>query len=137
MLENAKDITLDATWAVDSTFKTNQWGMPLYVGMYPSTSGLGMPIFLIIWSIDKDNRQKGMELWLSMKVVFQNMGMIQPNATLIDKAWIELNAIAKAINEYIWCWENQEIGRIQTKCKLLLCWFHTKKAWVEDLLSKL
>lgn len=137
MLERAKTITEGASWAIDSTFKTNQWGMPLYAGVCPNTSGLGMPIFLMLCSADKDSGQEGTALWLTMRVVFKNMGAIRPNAIVIDKSKTELNAISKAINEDVWCWKNGEIGGTQTKCILLLCWFHAKKAWVEALLSKL
>jgi hypothetical protein len=34
MLERAKSITPNSAWIIDSTFKSNHWGMLLYVGMY-------------------------------------------------------------------------------------------------------
>jgi len=46
-------------------------------------------------------------------------------------------AIKRAIDEDVWCWKNQEIDGIQTKCRLLLCWFYAKKTWVDHLLPKL
>jgi hypothetical protein len=122
---------------IDSTFKTNQWGMPLFAGLCSNASGLGMPIFLMLYSNDNENGQVGTTLWLTMKAVFQNMVIIRPNAIVIDKDMASKIAIKKAIDEDVWCWENHEIGGIQTKCQLLLCWFHAKKTWVDHLLPKL
>jgi hypothetical protein len=36
MLERAKSITPYSAWVIDSTFKTNHWGMPLFAGMCPN-----------------------------------------------------------------------------------------------------
>ena len=137
MLQRAKTITPNSAWVIDSTFKTNQWGMPLFAGVCPNASGLGMPIFIMLCSDDNESGQVGTALWLTMKAVFRNMDGIRPNAIVIDKDKTSRTAITKAINEDVWCWQNQEIGGIQTKCQLLLCWFHAKKAWVEHLLPKL
>jgi hypothetical protein len=65
------------------------------------------------------------------------MGNIRPNAIVIDKSQMEFIAITQAVREDAWCWENQDVGGIQVRFHLLLCWFHAKKAWVEHLLSKL
>lgn len=75
--------------------------MSLYARVWPNASGIGMPIFLMICNVDKDIKREGMALWLTMKVVFQNMETIRPNAIVIDKACTELNAITKAINKEI------------------------------------
>ena len=45
MRELAIQITPNSAWAIDSTFKTNQYGLPLYAAMYPNNRGYGMPIF--------------------------------------------------------------------------------------------
>ena len=42
----------------------------------------------------------------------------------------------KVIKEDRFFWEDEQIGGIQTKCQLLLCWFHTKRIWVQHLLPK-
>jgi hypothetical protein len=65
------------------------------------------------------------------------MGTIRPNAIVIDKDKTERIALTRAIFEDDLCWKDCESGRYQSKCQLLLCWFHAKKAWVENLLSKL
>jgi hypothetical protein len=55
MLEKAKSITPNSAWIIDSTFKTNHWGMPLFAGMCPNKAGLGMPIFLMLCSDDNES----------------------------------------------------------------------------------
>jgi hypothetical protein len=65
------------------------------------------------------------------------MGTIRPSAIVIDKDKTERIALIRAIFEDDLCWKDCESGRYQSKCQLLLCWFHAKKAWVENLLPKL
>ena len=65
------------------------------------------------------------------------MGTIWPNAIIIDKDKTKEIALIKAMLEDASCWEDRESGRYQTKCQLLLCWFHGKKACVENLFPKL
>ena len=136
MLERAKHIIPESAWVLDSTFKTNHWGMPLFGAMCPNKAGLGMPVFLMICSNDNESGQLGTALYLTLKVVFGNMGSIRPNAIVIDKDKTERIAVLKVIKEDRFCWEDEQIGGIQTKCRLLLCWFHAKKAWIEHLLPK-
>ena len=85
MLERAKHITPESAWVLDSTFNTNHWGMPLFGAMCPNKVGLGMPVFLMICSNDNESGQVGTALYLTLKVVFGNMGSIWPNAIVIDK----------------------------------------------------
>jgi hypothetical protein len=122
---------------IDSTFKTNQWNKPLYARMYPNVRGLEMPIFLMLCSADNETGQEQTALYLTMKAVFLNMGNIRPNTIVIDKSQTKFIAITQAVRKDAWCWENQDVGGIQVRCHLLLCWFHAKKAWVEHLLLKL
>ena len=59
--------------------------MPLFAGMYPNKVGLGMPIFLMVYSDDNESWQVGIALYLTIKAVFRNMDTIWPNAIVIDK----------------------------------------------------
>lgn len=111
--------------------------MPLFSGMCPNANGLGMSVFMMLCSNDKEQGHVGTALSLTIKAVFFNMSTIRPNAIVIDKDKTSKIAITKAIHEDVWSWEKQEIGGTQIACCLLLCWFHTKKAWVDHLLSKL
>jgi hypothetical protein len=54
MMQRAKAITPNSAWVIDSTFKTNQWNMPLYARMCPNAHCLGMPVFLILCSADSE-----------------------------------------------------------------------------------
>jgi hypothetical protein len=105
--------------------------------MCPNKAGLGMPIFLMLCSDDNESGQVGIALYLTIKAVFRNMGIIWPNAIVIDTDKTELISLTRAIFEDDLCWEDRESDSYQSKCQLLLCWFHAKKAWVENLLSKL
>ena len=90
--------------------------MPLFAGMCPNASGLGMPIFIMFCSDDNESGQVVTALWLTLKTLFLSMDTIRPNAIVIDKDKTSRIAIMRAINEDIWCWENQAIVGIQTKC---------------------
>ena len=136
MRELAMSITPNSAWAIDSTFKTNQYGLPLYAAMCPNTRMLGMPIFLMLCSADVDKGHEVVALRLTLKAIFEKMGQVRPNAIVIDKSKTEYNAFKYIIDRDEACWENSETGRIQTKCHLLLCWFHVKKAWIEHLIPK-
>ena len=70
MLERAKHITLDSTWVLDSTFKTNHWGMPLFGAICPNKAGLDMPVFLMICSNDNESGQVETALYLTLKAMF-------------------------------------------------------------------
>ena len=135
MRELAIQITPNSAWAIDSTFKTNQYGLPLYAVMCPNNRGYGMPIFLMLCSKDYQASHEATTLRITLGAVFERMGPVRPNAIVIDKSTTEFNAFITVINEDPWCWANNITGSEQTKCKLLLCWFHVKKAWMEHLVS--
>jgi hypothetical protein len=71
MRELTMNITPNSAWAIDSTFKTNQYGLPLYATMCHNTRMLGMPIFLMLCSTDVDKRHEAVALRLTLKVVFK------------------------------------------------------------------
>jgi hypothetical protein len=127
MRELAKKITPNSAWALDSTFKTNQYGLPLYAAMCPNFQGIGMPIFLMLCSADKGSGQEGVALELTIKAVFDRLGDVRPNAIVIDKSNTEYNALMKVIEHDKFCWMKNDNHIIQTHCHLLLCWFHAKK----------
>ena len=110
--------------------------MPLFGAMYPNKACLDMPIFLMICSNDNESGQVGTILYLILKAVFGNIGSIQPNAIVIDKDKTERIVVLKVIKEDRFCWKDEQIGRIQTKCRLLLYWFHAKVQRGEDNVHK-
>lgn len=65
------------------------------------------------------------------------MNGVFPAALMIDKCRAELLVIMHVVDIDPHCWPLDENGlRIQVACKMLICWFHTKKAWVEHLLPQ-
>ena len=75
---------------------------------------MDMPVFLMICSNDNKSGQVGTALYLTLKVIFENMGSIWPNVILIDKDKTERIVVLKVIKEDRFCWEDEQIGGIQT-----------------------
>ena len=136
MIQLAKRLTLNSAWAVDSTFKTNQYNMPLFGGVCPNEKGIGMLVFLMLCSYDKNSGHEEIALQLTMTKVFEVLEDIRSNAIVIDRNKTEYDSYKAVIEKNPHCWEHGVVGGTQTKCHLLLCNFHTKKAWVENHLPK-
>lgn len=137
MLEMAKRFSKNNSWAIDSTFKTNIYGLPLYAAVLPNQQGVGLPIWFMLCTVDLGCHHDVIALQLTLKIVFERMGDIRPSAIVIDKSQQELDAILNVVNEDSNSWTILEDGtRHQTSCRVLLCWFHIKKAWVENLLPQ-
>ncbi|KAI5077831.1 hypothetical protein GOP47_0007655 [Adiantum capillus-veneris] len=124
-------------WAGDSTFKTNVYGLPLYAAVLSNQNGTGIPLWLMMCTSDPGTCQESVALELTIRMIFWRMGSIRPNAIVIDKCPQELNAILSAVKDDPACWaEHSEGQRVQVACHVLVCWFHVKKAWVENLLPQ-
>lgn len=137
MLQVALRFSRHSSWAVDSTFKTNIFGLPLYAAVLPNQNGVGIPIWLMLCSNDVGTSQEKVALELTFKTVFMKLGEVRPAAIVIDKSQQELEAILKVVDGDPYCWREDEDGRQQqVACRVLLCWFHVKKAWVENLLPQ-
>ena len=143
MLQIAKRLTPNSAWAVDSTFKTNQYNMPLFEVVCPNEEGIGMPMFLMLCSNDKNSGHEGIALQLTMKKYLKFWETFVPTRLLLTfestkkysriMLFIEYYSYRVVIQMDPHCWENCVVGGTQTKCHLLLYNFHTKKAWVENL----
>lgn len=59
----------------------------------------------------------GLPLWAMSK----RMGIVRPNAIVIDKSATEFNVIIIMINDDPWYWANNNLCSEQMKCKLLFC----------------
>ena len=86
-------------WAVDSTFKTNVFGLPLYAAVLPNQNGVGIPIWLMLCSSDVGSQQENVALELTLKLIFSRMQGIRPSAIVIDKSQMELEAIQSVVDE--------------------------------------
>ena len=129
-------LSVHNAWALDSTFRTNQFGLPLYVAVAPNKSGVGIPLWYMLCSSKAGSNNEKDALEMTFRLVFKRMGSIRPNAIVIDKSWLEFNANKKVVESDAYCWNMVDGVRKQVRCQLLLCWFHVKKAWVDYLLPK-
>lgn len=137
MLQMAKRFSKNNAWAIDSTFKTNVYGLPLFAAVLPNQLGQGIPIWLMLCSQDGGAHHDVISLETTLRAIFSRMGNIRPAALVIDKSQQELEAFLKVVNEDRHCWEETLEGeRHQIACHIILCWFHTKKAWVDNLLPQ-
>ena len=136
MLEMCERLTLNNSWAIDSTFKTNQFGLPLYAAVAPNAMGIGIPLWYMLCSSDKGSNHEQVALETCLRVIFARMPTVRPNAIVIDKCWTSYNAITNVVATDRQSWIVVNGQRSQTHCRLLLCQFHAKKSWVDNLLPK-
>jgi hypothetical protein len=136
MNKMAKRFSTHNSWAFDSTFKTNQYGLPLYAAIVPNEDGNGIPVFYMLCSIDKQQGHEGIAIELALTHIFESLGTIRPAAIVIDKHRLSLNAITHVVNKDIHCWETTDSTRTQIAGRVLLCHFHVMKAWSENLLTR-
>ena len=136
MKDVAKKFSPGKSWAVDSTFKTNQYGLPLYAAIVPNQDGKGMPVFYMLCSNDIKGGHEGIALELALTHVFESIGEIRPSAIVIDKHKTSLNAINNVVNNDLHCWIMEGDNRVQIAGRVLLCHFHVLKAWSENLLTR-
>ena len=131
----AKNFSKDNAWALDSTFKTNQWDLPLYAAIFPNQDGKETPAFYILCTKDKNERHEDIVIELALSAVFVSIGEVRPSAIVINKYKTSLNLINKVISNNIHCWRFVNATKIQIAGRLLLCHFHVMKAWSENLLT--
>ncbi|KAI5068324.1 hypothetical protein GOP47_0016669 [Adiantum capillus-veneris] len=137
MLEMAMRFSWHNSWVIDSTFKTNAFGLPLYAVVLPNQHGVGIPIWFMMCSNDPGLDHERIALEITLSTILSRMGNFRSTALVIDKSSLELEAFSKVINGDECCWHSYETGpREQRFCHIIVCWFHTKKAWVENLLPK-
>ncbi|MCO5585796.1 hypothetical protein L7F22_039732 [Adiantum nelumboides] len=137
MLEMGIRFSANNAWAIDSTFKTNKYGLPLFAAVLPNQLGVGIPIWFMLCTCDVGAHHEVIALEMTIKRIFSRMANVRPSALVIDKSQQELDALLRVVNEDPHCWEYTFNGtRRQIACHVLLCWFHTKKAWVEHLLPQ-
>ena len=136
MRDVAKKFSPAKSWAVDSTFKTNQYGLPLYAAIVPNQDGIGMPVFYMLCSNDVKEGHEGIALELALTHAFQSIGEVWPLAIVIDKHMTSLNAINNVVNNDSHCWIIEGNNKVHVAGRVLLCHFHVLKAWNENLLIR-
>ena len=136
MLSMCIRLSKNNAWAIDSTFKTNVFGLPLYAAVAPNEHGVGIPLWYMLCTNDTGSQHEQLALEMTLKIIFEKMEGVRPKALVIDKSWTEYIALKNVIEVDSGCWEIVNGKRQQTSCLIFLCWFHVKKAWVEHLLPK-
>lgn len=99
-------------WALDSTFKTNQYHLPLYATIVPNQDGIVVPIFYVLCSNDIKQDHKGITLELILTHVFGSFGEIRPSVIVIDKDKTSLIANTNVVNKNVYCWSTDGDTRI-------------------------
>jgi hypothetical protein len=136
MRKSAQRFSGNNSWALDSTFKTNQYGLPLYAAIVPNQDGIGIPVFYMLCSNDPQGGHEGVAIDIALFHVFESLGEIRPSAIIIDKHKTSLNAIQSVVSNDANCWTIENGAKTQIGGRVLLCHFHVMKAWSENLLTK-
>ena len=137
MRDIAKQFSTGSSWALDCTFKTNNYDLPLYAAVVPNDDSQSMPVFYMLRSKYKGQGHQGIAIKISLEYVFKNIGIVRPSAILIDKDMTFLNAITTIVKNDPICWKDKRIGREQIVCQVLFCYFHAMKAWSEHILPRI
>jgi hypothetical protein len=137
MKTSAQRFSATNSWALDSTFKTNQYGLPFYAAIVPNQDGIRIPVFYMLCSNDMKQGHEGLAIEIALTHVFESLGKIRPSAIVIDKHKTSLNAIQKIVNNDVHCWTYEGGKKLQTGGRVLLCHFHVMKAWSENLLTRI
>ena len=124
----AQRFSVGNSWTIDSTFKTNQYGLPLYAAVVPNQDGKAMPVFYMLCSNDVKGGHEGIALEIALTHVFEAIGEVRPSAIVIDKHKTSLNAINKVLENDAHCWIMKESTKVQVAERVLLCHFHVMKA---------
>jgi hypothetical protein len=136
MKTSAQRFSATNSWVLDSTFKTNQYGLPLYAAIVPNQDGIRIPIFYMLCSNDMKQGHEGLAIELALTHVFESLGKIKSSAIIIHKHKTILNAIQKIVNNDVYCWTYKGGEKIQTGGRVFLCHFHVMKAWSENLFTQ-
>lgn len=99
----AKKNSKNNAWALDSTFKTNKWDLPLYAAIVLNQDEKGMPVFYMLCTKDKNEGHEGIAIELALSAVFASIREVRPSAIVIDKHRTSLNSVNKVISNDIHC----------------------------------
>ena len=103
MLAMCNRLSYNSGWAIDATFKTNQFEVPLYAAVDPNKQAMCIPLWYMICSCD-EYRHEQYALEVTLKVIFERMDDVRTNELVIDKLNLELNAITNVIKLDLKCW---------------------------------
>ena len=107
-----KNFSNGNAWALDSTFKTNQWDLPLYTAIIFNQDEKEMPVFYILCTKDKNKGHKGIAINLALSAVFASIRKVRPSVIVIDNYKTFLNSINKVISNGVHCWSFVNATRV-------------------------
>ena len=135
MQQIARRFSVGNLWAIDSTFKTNLYDLPLYAAIVPNQDGRGMPVFYMLCSKDKEKGHEGIAMKITLQYVFASIEGVRLSTIVIDKSPTSLSAIRTIVEKHPFCLKNDIIGGEQIAGWIFLCHFHMMKIWRENLLT--
>ena len=83
---------------IDSTFKTNQFVLLLYVVVAPNEEGMGLPLWYMLCTYDDGNKYGQLASETTLKIVFQRIRDVG-----LDKSNLEYNALNNVIMHDQYC----------------------------------
>ena len=126
-------VTINA-WTIDSTVKTNQFTLSFYAAVAPNNMGVGIPLWYMLYCSNQGSKHEQFALETCLKIIFARMLSLRPNVIMIDKSWIEYNAIPNVTTYAPQSWVDVVSKKKHKSCFLLLCLLHDKKVWIENML---
>ena len=60
-------------WEIDSTCKTNVFGLPLYAAVAPNEQGVGIPLWYMLCTNDAGSQHEQLALEMTLKFIFERM----------------------------------------------------------------
>ena len=75
-------------WAINSTFKTNVFWLPLYVAVAPNEQGVDIALWYMICTNGVNSQHEQLALEITLKITFERMEGVRPSALVIDKRWV-------------------------------------------------
>ena len=97
MLEVCERLSPNNSWAIDYTFKTNQFELSLYAVVAPTSMGFGILLWYMIHGSGKGPNHEQFALETCLRVIFTRMFKVRPNAIVIDECWRSYNVIPNVV----------------------------------------
>jgi len=103
MKKSAQIFSSNNFWALDSIFKTNQYGLSLYAAIVPNQDGIGTSVFYMLYNNVIKQGHEGIAIEIALTHVFESLEKIRPSTIVIDKYKTSLNAIRNIVNNDVHC----------------------------------
>lgn len=71
------------SWEIDSNFKTNVYGLPLFAAVLANKLGMGIPIWFMLHTINSGAHHGVIALEVILCIIFSRIGHIHLSALVI------------------------------------------------------